>query len=276
MDITLLCEIAKVSTSGYYKWNSHLGEQKKDHEDYLLVKAIFDKGKAKYGARTVTMKLCEAKTPMNIKKVRRIMREYGLVTKIRRVNPYKMAMKKTAEHRTAPNILNREFKQKEPYKILGTDISYLPYNYRFAYLSIIKDMVTGEILSWELSQHLEMEIVMNTMEHLTRVDGKDFEGVLLHSDQGFHYTNPLYIEKLKELKILQSMSRKGKCIDNSPTESFFGHMKDDVDFRGCKTYEEVNLIISEYMRYYNQERPQWDRKKMTPVNYRNHLLETNK
>ena len=276
MDITLLCDIAKVSTSGYYKWRSHFGEQKKDYEGCLRVKEIFDKGKGKYGARTVTMKLCEAKTPMNIKKVRRIMRDYGLVTKIRKVNPYKMVMKKTKEHTTAPNILNREFNQKEPYKILGTDISYLPYNYRFAYLSVVKDMVTGEILSWELSQHMEMDIVMNTISNLTRADGKDFEGVLLHSDQGFHYTNPLYIEKLKELKMIQSMSRKGKCIDNAPTESFFGHMKDDIDFKGCKTYDEMYFIVSEYMQYYNQERAQWDRKKMTPVDYRNHLLKSKK
>lgn len=273
-DISVLCSIAKVSRGGYYKWRSHFGEQKKDYGDYLLVKMMFDKGKGKYGARTVVMKLKEVKTPMNLKKVRRIMKDYGLVTKIRRVNPYKMAMKKTMEHTTAPNILDRKFDQKEPYKILGTDISYLPYHYRFAYLSIVKDMVTGEILSWELSQHLEMEIVMNTMDHLARADGKDFEGVLLHSDQGFHYTNPLYIEKLKAMKMIQSMSRKGKCIDNAPTESFFGHMKDDIDLKGCKTYEEVNLIVSEYMRYYNYERAQWDRKKMTPVDYRNHLLET--
>ncbi len=274
MNIALLCEIADVSASGYYKWRSHFGEQKKDHKGYLLIKAIFDNGKGKYGARTIAMKLREAKILMNLKKVRRIMREYGLIAKIRKVNPYKMAMKKTTEHTTVPNILNREFDQKEPYRILGTDISYLPYNYRFAYLSIIKDMVTGEILSWELSQHLEMEIVMNTVKNLTRSDGKDFEGVLLHSDQGFHYTNPLYIEKLKAMKMIQSMSRKGKCIDNAPTESFFGHMKDDIDLHRCKTYEEVNLIVSEYMRYYNYERPQWERKKMTPVNYRNHLLES--
>jgi putative transposase len=271
MEVTLLCSIAKVSTSGYYKWLQSSKKEEKDHGDYFLIKAEFDKGKAKYGARTICMNL---EKPMNLKKIRRIMTKYGLVTKIRRVNPYKMIMKKTMEHATAPNVLNREFDQKEPYKILGTDISYLPYHYRFAYLSVVKDIVTGEILSWELSQHLEMGIVMNTMEKLKRDDGKDFEGVLLHSDQGFHYTNPLYIQKLKELKMIQSMSRKGKCIDNAPTESFFGHMKDDIEMKGCKTYEEVKLIISEYMRYYNYERRQWDRKKMTPVEYRNHLLNT--
>ena len=276
MDITLLCDIAKVSTSGYYKWLRHFREKKKDYEDYLLVKSIFDKGKRKYGARTIEMRLRVVGTPMNLKKVRRIMRDYGLVTKIRRRNPYKMAMQKTSEHTIAPNILNREFKQDTPFKILGTDISYLPYNHRFAYLSIIKDMVTGEILSWELSQNMGIDIVMNTLEKLNRTEVKGFEGVLLHSDQGVHYTCSTYVKKLKEMKMIQSMSRKGKCIDNAPTESFFGHMKDDIDFRGCKTYDEMYFIVSEYMQYYNQERAQWDRKKMTPVDYRNHLLKSKK
>lgn len=205
------------------------------------------------------------------------MKKYDLNTKIRRKNPYKMIMKKTLEHRTAPNILSRKFIQETPYKALSTDITYLWWNHRFAYLSVIKDLASGEVLAWYLSQHIEMDLVMETVEKLTRNDGVvGWSGVLLHSDQGFHYTNPLYIQKLKDMNMTQSMSRKGNCIDNAPIESFFGHLKDDVDYEKCKTYEELRLIIEEYMRYYNYERPQWERKKMTPVNYRNHLLETAK
>jgi transposase InsO family protein len=72
------------------------------------------------------------------------------------------------------------------------------------------------------------------------------------------------------------MSRKGNCMDNAPIGSFFGHLKYDVDYEKCKTYEELRLTIEEYMRFYNHERPQWERKNMTPLNYRNHLLETKK
>ena len=74
--------------------------------------------------------------------------------------------------------------------------------------------------------------------------------------------------------MIQSMSRKGNCIDNSPVESFFGHFKDDIDYKECKTFEELSLVVEEYIEYYNNERYQWDLKKMTPVAYRNHLLET--
>lgn len=74
------------------------------------------------------------------------------------------------------------------------------------------------------------------------------------------------------LNMIQSMSRKGNCIDNAPIESFFGHLKDDVDYKSCKTFEELNLLITEYVKYYNHQRQQWNLKKMTPVQYRNHLL----
>jgi putative transposase len=91
-------------------------------------------------------------------------------------------------------------------------------------------------------------------------------------NQGFHYTNPQYIHVIKGLDMIQSMSRKGNCIDNAPMESFFGHFKDDVDYKECRTYEELELLVEEYIEYYNNERYQWDLKKMTPVQYRNHLL----
>jgi len=205
------------------------------------------------------------------------MKKYDLATVIRRKNPYKMIMKKTLEHRVAPNILSREFSQAVPHKAFSTDITYLWWNHRFVYLSVVKDLATGEAVAWSLEKHLEMSLVMRTLEKLKNNDNiSNLENILIHSDQGFHYTNPVYIQKVGEMKMIQSMSRKGNCIDNAPIESFFGHMKDDVDYAECKTFEELSFVIDEYMRYYNNERPQWKRKKMTPVEYRNHLLESDR
>lgn len=101
---------------------------------------------------------------------------------------------------------------------------------------------------------------------------KYYQNALIHSDQGFHYTNPEYIEKVKALEMMQSMSKKGNCIDNAPIESFFGHLKDDVDYKSCKTFEELKVLVENYIHYYNRERSQWDKNKMTPVEYRDHLL----
>lgn len=268
-----MCRITGIGKSGYYKWFSKRNGVDKDYADYCTVKEVFDKSKGKYGWRMIQMKLFEKGIKMNHKKIIRIKKKYGLVTRIRRINPYKAIMKRTQEHRTFENLLNRKFEQNTPRKKLCTDITYLPFNHKMAYFSAVKDVASGEIVGWDTSQHLQMDIVLNTLRSLRKNAGSlSLKDTMIHSDQGFHYTNPEFIKAVKDLDMIQSMSRKGNCIDNAPMESFFGHMKDDVDYKSCKTFDELRLKIEEYVKYYNQERPQWKLKKMTPVAYRNHLL----
>ena len=204
---------------------------------------------------------------MNHKKIQRIMRRYGLVTKVRKRNPYKAIMKERLEHRIFPNKLQREFSQIIPFKVFCTDITYIPFQRGFVYLSVIKDIASGEVVAWNISSGLEITLVTETLEQM-----EPYENALIHSDQGFHYTNPLFIEIVKELKMDQSMSGKGNCIDNAPIESFFGHMKDELDCKSCASFEELRLKVEEYMRYYNYERKQWTRNRMSPIEYRDYLL----
>ena len=142
-DVSALCELAGVSKSGYYEWLKTADEPENDHDDYVRVQEIFDKGKGNYGWRSVKMRL----PSMNHKKIQRIMRKYGLITKIRRTNPYKAIMKKTMEHRTFSNKLQREFHQRVPFKIFCTDITYIRFLGRFVYLSVVKDIASGEVLA---------------------------------------------------------------------------------------------------------------------------------
>lgn len=194
------------------------------------------------------------------------------MTKIRRRNPYRDIMKKTNEHRSFDNILARNFNQIIPRHILCTDITYLYYGCgRKAYLQVIKDIATKEVINWQLSNNLSMNFVLKSIDVLKGIKTITDKSII-HSDQGFHYTNPEYIRKVKDLNLIQSMSRKGNCIDNAPIESFFGHLKDDVDYKRAKTFEELNDMIDKYMNYYNNHRYQWDIQKMTPVQYRDHLL----
>lgn len=271
----MLCSIAQVSKSGYYKWCKK--NKNKDKDDYLIIKKIFEKGKCKLGWRPIKMKLLsDYGITMNHKKIKRIMREKNLVTKIRRINPYKMIMKKTQGHCIFDNILDRNFKQNMPKKVLCTDITYLYYAQgRKAYLQTIKDIATKEIVSWQLSNNLSMSFVLKSLDKLKNIK-KLIKRSIIHSDQGFHYTNPTYINKVKKLNLIQSMSRKGSCIDNSPIESFFGHLKDDIDYKQAKTFKQLSDMINKYMHYYNNERYQWELKKMTPVQYRDHLLSQKK
>lgn len=261
--MAILCELAKASRSGYYKWLRTADLPEKDYSDYLKIKEIFDKGKEKYGWRSLKMIIPD----MNHKKIQRIMKKYDLITKVRRRNPYKAIMKKRLEHRTFPNKLQRVFVQTIPRTVFCTDITYIPCKRGFAYLSVIKDIATGEVVAWYLSSGLEMTLVTETIKQMVVHDN-----ALIHSDQGFHYTNPLFIEMVQQLKMSQSMSGKGNCIDNAPIESFFGHMKDELDYQSCQSIEELRSKITEYMRYYNNERKQWTRNKMAPVEYKRHLL----
>jgi len=262
-----LAVIANVSRSGYYKWLKQADAPEKDHADYLRIKELFERGKYKYGWRTIQMKLQAQAVTMNHKKIQRIKIKYGLITKIRRANPYKAILKKTREHRIFENKLERNFQQSEPQKTYCTDITYLPFNRRLAYLSAVKDVATREVVAWNVSLHVEMDLVLGTLERM----GLGRHG-LIHSDQGFHYTNPQYIQCVEKLGMVQSMSRKGNCLDNAPTESFFGHFKDEADYKDCQTFDELQAKVAAYMQYYNNERQQWNLKKMTPVEYRNHLL----
>jgi len=208
---------------------------------------------------------------MNHKKIRRLMRKFLLITQVRRSRPYKDIAKATKEHRTFPNLLERNFDQKEPGKVLLTDITYLYYsNGQKAYLSCVKDGSTKEIIASHLSTSLKMDIVYKTLDKLKY--NKLNEKPIIHSDQGVHYTNPEFQKRVKKLNLTQSMSRKGNCWDNAPIESFFGHLKDEVDYKSCKTFDELKQLINKYIKDYNTKRYQWDLNKMTPAQYRNHLL----
>ena len=274
MNIKILCSITKVSRSGYYKWLIHSDDQDSDYADYLHILEIFNKGRLKYGFRTIKMKLQQKNIVMNHKKIIRIKKKYFLFTKIRRINPYRAIMKKTLEHGICENKLNRSFDQNVPYKVFCTDITNLFHNSKSAYLSVVKDIASGEIVAWNLARNLGVDVVVDTINILkNQITQSTLENSMIHSDQGFHYTSRQYIDMIKNLKMVQSMSRKGNCIDNAPIESFFGHLKDEIDYKSCKTHTELYSLIKEYMRYYNHKRQQWDLNKMTPVRYRNHLME---
>jgi transposase InsO family protein len=277
--VTYLCKLAGVSRSGYYDWlKSALSRELREEKDELdieLIRHIFKSKKEKVGALQIKMFLeNDYLAVMNHKKIRRLMAKYNLVAKIRRTNPYRKMTRATQEHRTCPNILNREFSQEEPGKVLLTDITYIYYgNGQKAYLSCVKDGTTKEILAYYLSTSLKMDIVHKTLIKLEKaVNGHFHPEAILHSDQGFHYTHPEFQMKVKKLGLTQSMSRKGNCWDNAPMEGFFGHFKDLAEFKTCKSISEVKIEIDRVIEDYNNYRYQWGLMKMAPAQYRGYLL----
>lgn len=200
------------------------------------------------------------------------MKKYELQAHIRAANPYKNMYKKTEEHAAVANVVDRNFAVMIPETVGGTDISYLRWRDRFIYFSLVKDFASSEALAWKISRTLGHGLVLDTIEMLKARLGDCMKDFVLHSDQGWHYTHPMYRAKLAELGVVQSMSRKGNCIDNAKTETFFGHMKDELDISDCETFEEIVGKVDAFMYYYNNMRHMWSKHKMTPVQYRSHLV----
>ena len=278
--ISYLCELAGVSRSGYYNYfsyksvNKRNDEEIRDQDSYKNIVTAFEFKKRKKGARQIKMTLEKFfGIRYNLKRIRRIMKKYNIICPHRKANPYRRMMKATQEHTVLPNLLNRDFKQGTPAKVLLTDITYLFYkNGQKAYLSTILDASTNEILSYNLSKSLKIDIVIQTIDNLTNPSLTLHKDAFIHSDQGSHYTSPIFQKKLKENGIGQSMSRRGNCWDNAPQESFFGHLKDETNIKECGTFEDLVKELDDYIIYHNNYRAQWNLKKMTPVEYRNHLL----
>jgi putative transposase len=280
--VSYLCKIAGVSRSGYYNYFSKASQdrrqtrEKKDEElKEMVLKARNFNKRYKKGARQIKMTLAgQFNTNYNLKCIRRIMKKYNIICPIRRANPYRKIMKATQEHTVVPNLVNREFKQGIPGKVLFTDITYLYYGKgQKVYLSTIIDGSTSEVLANNLSNQLKMELATETLNQLKKNKKvKLTKGTIIHSDQGAHYTSPIYQKKVKKMGLNQSMSRRGNCWDNALQESFFGHLKDEINIKECQNLEEVKKEIRSYMKHYNNTRYQWNLKKMTPVGYRNHLL----
>ena len=273
LSVSEMCSIAGVSRSGYYAWVKaapiRQAQEEQDRKDFdIILEAYQWRGYSK-GARGIYMRLLHMDPPvvMNIKKIRRLMDKYNLSCPIRKANPYRKMAKALNTSNVADNLLRREFECYGPRMVLLTDITYIPYNGTFAYLSTILDAYTKQILSYALSSSLEEDFVLITVEKLIENHGVSLtQWTIIHSDQGSHYTSHRFIEITRNKNLRQSMSRKGNCWDNAPQESFFGRMKDHIKdkLKECSQFWQVSSLIDDYMNYYNKERYQWELAKLSP------------
>ena len=260
-----------LSRSSYYSIlsNDNYGmKDKQDEIDFQHIKTVMDYKGFKKGSRIIYMMLpgmCGVH--FGRAKILRLMKKYGCVCTVRKERPELKTNKENLKKNRKPNLLKRRFRLARPNEILLTDVSYLKYSTnKTEYFSCIKDAVTGKIVNHVTSSSNDLNLAKATIDCLNPT-----ENTLFHSDQGILYFNDVFQNKLKELGYEQSMSRRGNCWDNSSQESYFGHMKDECDFSKCSTPEDMKKKVDEYVYYYNYERPQWTRNKMTPVDYENYL-----
>ncbi len=267
-----LCSIAGVSRSGYYNWvNGQASREARDCQDKAdfenILKAYNLRGKKK-GARQVHMTLLHFQQPitMNVKKIGRLMRKYHLSCPVRAPSPYRSKVLAYEESTVAPYLLNRRFRLFGPRSVLLTDITYLFYaDGRGCYLSVIMDAYTKQVLAHVVSRSMVEDFVLETVDNLMRDHGVSITAeTLINSDQGSHYKAVRFRDLIANIGLRQSMSRKATCWDNAPQESFFGHMKDEINVKTCATFEQVKEIIDDEIDYYNNDRYQWTLAKLSP------------
>ena len=205
MSSSELCQIAGVSGSGYYRWkvesDKRAEREQTDYKNFLLIKKAYHfRGYAK-GSKEICMRLKRMGITMNRKKVQRLMKKYNLFCPIRKANPYRRMAKALRTDVVAPNYVNRHFRSHGPRKVLLTDITYLRLNQKHVYLSVIKDAFTMQILSYQLSESLEVDFVLETIKTLMKKHSYEMDStVWIHSDQGCHYTSVAFRKLLQDLR----------------------------------------------------------------------------
>ncbi|MFQ3852387.1 IS3 family transposase [Staphylococcus sp. 2S1] len=256
--ILKLCEILGVSRSGYYKW-LHRTVSKLEQENLDLmdtIQTIYDKYKGIYGYRRIYIyiRLKLGKT-VNHKRIYRLMNKMNLKATIRKKKKRYIKSKPTV---TAENILNRQFNESRPNTKWLTDTTeFKTKTGQKVYLSAIYDLGSKKIISYEMNTTNNNEYVFNTLRKaINQVDNT--QGIVFHSDRGFQYTNSRFKKILDENKMIQSMSRVSRCIDNGPMEGVWGIIKSEI-YKGNKnyTFETVKLakkVISEYINFFNNDR----------------------
>lgn len=254
-----------MARSVFYYHIKRLKSKEKYAVEKKEIKYIFHEHKGRYGYRRITAEMRNLKYSINHKTVQRIMSEMGLKSVIRKVRyrSYKGEVGKVA-----PNIIARDFVATAPNRKWATDITQIKIGATKLYLSPILDMYNGEIISYNISTSPNLEQVYDMLDKaFEKFD--DLNGLVLHSDQGWQYQHYGYRKRLKEHRIIQSMSRKGNCLDNSMMENFFGIMKSELLYaEKFETPQDFIKALEEYIDYYNNKRIKTRLNGKSPVQYR--------
>ena len=271
--IRKLCNYLLVSTSGYYRWlklgrpirysfDNWLADQiekifYETHKGYRFIKdEIFRQFGVVYNDKTVYkyMKILGLSSPIRKKR-------YQCCTKD---DPNEKARIVCSNH------LARNFTASRPLEKLVTDVSYIYSQQGRMYLSVIKDLFDNSIIAYQVSKFNDLRLVMDNVVQVIDENWHPTFPCTLHSDQGFQYTNIIYIRYLEEHGVTVSHSRRANCYDNACCENFFGHLKSEYLELGDypKTNDDLLKAVGDYIDFYNRCRPQRKLKGMTPEQFR--------
>jgi transposase InsO family protein len=260
-----LLKFAGLPRSTFYYCLKKMGRPDKYAEIKAVIQEIYHAHKGRYGYRRITLELRNRGYRINHKTVLKLMGECNIKcqVRIRKYCSYKGDVGKVA-----PNILQRDFKADKPHKKWVTDVTEFSLFGTKLYLSPILDLYNGEIISFNISNRPTFHQIMDMLEKaFSRIP--DNTNLILHSDQGWQYQMKQYQYRLQKKGIIQSMSRKGNCLDNSVMENFFGLLKSELLYlQDFDSVEHFRKELEDYIDYYNNQRIKCKLKGLSPVQYR--------
>jgi len=251
-----MCEFFGVSRAAYYAWVKRLDQPDPDGERMRWVQEAYEKSHRVYGYRRIVLWLQRQKgIRINHKAVLRLMHKLNIRSVARKRKIFRRMTKAEIYHHYG-NLLNQQFRASQPNQKWVTDVTYIATRGGWAYLSTIKDLFDGFIVSHQLGRENSLSLVLNTLKQAKQKE-QVTEELLLHSDHGHQYTSHGYAVLTQHYAITPSMSRLGHCWDNAPMENFFSHLKEEA-LRQFPTpsFEEARQIIEDYIHFYNYERIQ--------------------
>ena len=264
-----LLKVSGLARSTFYYQMAALKAGDRHGELKLKIARIFAQHKGRYGYRRVTAALRQSGTWANHKTVQRLMGMQGLRSIVR---PKKYRSYRGELGRIAPNLLKRQFEASQPNEKWVTDVTEFNVGGNKLYLSPVLDLYNGEIIAWQTSERPDFSLIQSMLDKALR-RLKQGQSPMLHSDQGWAYQMRAYRERLSQSGLIQSMSRKGNCLDNAAMESFFGTLKSEC-FRLARfeTVEQLRSAIADYIHYYNHDRIKLKLKGLSPVQHRTQPL----
>jgi putative transposase len=255
--IEILCRALRVSRSGFYEWRGRPIRSKPDFPELKReIEAHFKASRKTYGHRRIQQCLLENNVYAGLKRVLRLMKEMDLEATPWKSSPYSI-LKAAQESRICEHVLDRDFSPKSPNRVWTSDITYIWTGSGWVYLAIIMDLFSRRIVGWSVSKNPDTQLVLSALAQALAVRRYVRGQLLFHSDQGCQYTAVALQNALKERGILGSMSRRGQCWDNAPTESLFKTFKRETGIRNLqlKGMEDVELLAFEWIEtWYNLKR----------------------
>ena len=264
-----LLKLAKLPRSTFYYQLKVLQAEDKHKQLKEQIQTVFNRHKGRYGYRRVTAAVRQLGEKVNHKKVQRLMGSLGLKSLVR---PKRYQSFKGEVGQAAANELQRRFEAKALNQKWVTDVTEFNVAGKKLYLSPILDLYNGEIVAFETAERPKFELVSSMLKKALAKLGPD-DKPMVHSDQGWQYRMPVYQRLLRDREIVQSMSRKGNCLDNAAMESFFAVLKTEFFYLNkFSSIEELKAGLKSYIHYYNHDRIKLKLKGLSPVQFRTQPL----